>query len=477
MTSRRAALLFWIGLAAMLVLSRLAHLNILWADEDYHLAGAIQVLWGKFPYRDFWYDKPPLNLAWFLLFGAQTGAVLRVAGALLDLGCCVLAYRFACQLWSRAEGFVAAGLLAFFLIFYLPPGVIPQEPDSLMLAPHLGAVLLAWRRRPLAAGLAAGLAFLLNSKGALVLVACLIFDPGGVPWLLAGFLAPNLVAVGLLAGGGALTAYWDQVWRWGFLYAGAEPAAQRGVSGLINWLGFQSALVIGVAAWWIVRTKEESRRRWQFVGWIAVSLIGVAVGWRFAPRYFLQLLPALVIPASRGTVLLAGKMPLLAYLLLGTALAVPLVRFGPRYITLAQEDLHGIAHRWQDVAMDQESREAARVLSKMAGAGDTIFIWGYRPNLIAYTRLPVGARFWDSQPLTGVPADRHLTSAQPVDAGWARRNRVALIQSRPAWIADGLSAFNPALDIHNYPDLSVWLNQYCEAARAGRITLYRLCSR
>ncbi len=163
MASRRAALLFWIGLGAMLVLSRLAHLNILWADEDYHLAGAIQVLWGKAPYRDFWYDKPPLNLGWFLLFGARTGVVLRVAGALFDVACCALAYRFARQVWGRAEGFIAAGLLGFFLIFYLPPGVIPQEPDSLMLAPHIGAVYLAWRRRPMAAGLVAGLAFLISS--------------------------------------------------------------------------------------------------------------------------------------------------------------------------------------------------------------------------------------------------------------------------------------------------------------------------
>jgi hypothetical protein len=418
-----------------------------------------------------------LNLIWFLLFGARTGAVLRVAGALFDVGCCVLAYHFARSIWSRAEGFIAAGLLAFFLIFYLPPGVIPQEPDSLMLAPHVGAVYLAWRRRPFAAGLVAGLAFLLNSKGALVLAACVIFNPGGVAWMLAGFLAPNLVVVGILAGSGALSAYWEQVWRWGFLYAGADPAAQRGLSGLIHWLGFQAALVIGVAAWWIWCGEEESQRRLQFAGWIGLSLIGVAAGWRFAPRYFLQLLPVLVIPASRGIVLLRAKAPLLAYLLLGTALAVPLVRFGPRYVTLALEDVHGVAHRWQDVAMDQESREAARVLSSMAKPGDTLFIWGYRPNLIAYTRLPIGARLWDSQPLTGVPADRHLSSAQPVDADWARKNREELTQSRPTWIADGLSAYNPVLDIHNYPDLSVWLRQYCATAKVGGVTLYRLCSR
>ena len=474
MPSRRAALLFWIALGAVLVLSRLAHRNILWADEDYHLAGAIQVLWGKFPYRDFWYDKPPLNLAWFLLFGARTGVVLRLAGAFLDAGCCVLIYRFARQVWSRAEGFAAAGLLAFFLIFYLAPGVIPQEPDSLMLAPHLGAVYLAWRRRPVAAGLVGGLAFLLSSKGALVLAACLLFDPGGAAWMMAGFLAPNLAALGILAMAGAAGPYWDQVWRWGFLYAGADPAAQRDASSLLNWLGFQAALVIGVAIWWTT-PREESRERWKFVGWIGVSLIGVAIGWRFAPRYFLQLLPALVIPASRGIVLLRQKTPVIAYLLLGASLAVPLVRFGPRYIELAHEDAAGMAHAWQDVALDRESRECARLLSSLAKPADTIFIWGYRPNLVAYTRLPVGSRLWDSQPVTGVPADRHLSSATPVAPEWARENRQELARSRPTWIADGLSAYNPELDIHNYPDLAAWFAQYCEAGRTGGITLYRRC--
>ncbi len=134
--------------------------------------------------------------------------------------------------------------------------------------------------------------------------------------MLAGFLAPNLIVFGFLAGAGALTGYWEQVWRWGFLYAGADPAAQRGVMGLANWLGFQAALVIGVAAWWVTSSKEEARLRLQFAGWIALSLFGVAIGWRFAPRYFLQLLPALVIPAARGVVLFRVKAPLPAYLLL-----------------------------------------------------------------------------------------------------------------------------------------------------------------
>src|SRR5262249_13552939 len=56
------AVLLGSSLFLAVLASRLCHVNLLWADEDYHLAAAIQTLHGKLPYRDFWYDKPPLNL-------------------------------------------------------------------------------------------------------------------------------------------------------------------------------------------------------------------------------------------------------------------------------------------------------------------------------------------------------------------------------------------------------------------------------
>src|SRR5215472_15430156 len=116
MNDRRRDILFWACLSTCILASRLSHVNVLWADEDYHLAGAIQVLQGKLPYRDFWYDKPPLNLLFYLMFGAREGFALRVADALFVCLCCAFAYRFAAHQWSKAEGYIAAALLAFFLI-------------------------------------------------------------------------------------------------------------------------------------------------------------------------------------------------------------------------------------------------------------------------------------------------------------------------------------------------------------------------
>src|SRR5215471_8769929 len=208
MTRRNVA--FWACLCCAVLASRLCHVNLLWSDEDYHLAAAIQVLHGKIPYRDFWYDKPPLNLLFYLLFGAHAGIALRVADAVFVCLCCVFAYRFAASLWSRREGQIAAALLAFFLIFYLIPGVLPLEPDTLMLAPHLAAVYLAWRGKSLWAGIVSGIAFQLNVKGVFLL---LLFPTS---FSVLGFLIPNALIFTWLGLAGTLPAYWEQVWKWGW---------------------------------------------------------------------------------------------------------------------------------------------------------------------------------------------------------------------------------------------------------------------
>lgn len=483
----QAVALFWTGLAALLLASRLCHSYILWADEDYHLAAAIQMLHGKMLYRDLWYDKPPLAALLCLLFGAADGWPLRVAGAVVALGCCATAFAVAAQLWSHREGFFAAALLAFFLVFYVPTAVIPFEPDTLMILPHLAAVYFAIRQRAFAAGAMAGIALLLSPKGVFVLAACLVFYPAGWMPILAGFLLPNAAALGWLAARGALADYFQQVWTWGLLYAGkpgADPQAQRAWSAVPHWLGFHAALVIGTVVGWL---REPRPMRWKLVAWAGISLAGAAVGLRFAPRYFDQLLPALAIPAARGIALLvetarsenvrqrltSARVVLVAVVI---ALAIPAVRFGPRYFSLATESLLDVPFTWSDLAMDQESRMAAALLPGFRRPGDTLFIWGYRPNLVVYTRLAAASRFWDSQAVTGVPADRHLTDSRPVAPEWARRNRMELARSAPSLIFDGLSAYNPQLDIHNFPELSGWLQDYCVAFRARNITVYRRCA-
>ena len=453
---------------------RLCHIHLLWADEDYHLAAAIHILNGKVPYRDFWYDKPPLCAVFYLLIGGYPGWPLRILDAVYILVACYLAYVLARDWWhDELEGYAAALLLAFFTTFYLPSAVIPLAADALMIVPHFAAIYCARRKLPFWAGMWAGIALLFNTKALFVLATCAIIVAPQLPVLLSGFALP--LAVGLVAAllSGAWAGYYEQVWRWGFTYAQGSPVLHPVTTGLrrtANWIGFHAALVAG-AVYGLFRATRSDRN--QLLVWIALSYAAVCLGSRFAPHYFLQLLPPLVIAASRGIALALRAYPKRAAVLFSALLLVPFIRFGPRYVLLAVDNLHRRDPNWSDVVMDLDSQHAAAKIRSLRRSGDTLFVWGYRPDLYVYTRMSSDSRFWDSQPLTGVPADRHLSATDAIYSGPATANRRELTHSHPAFIVDGLSRFNPKLSPSAFPDLRPWMASYKLVDQTKLSLIYR----
>ena len=433
--------------------ARLAHAGIAWVEEAYPAAAAIQLLYGKALYRDVWFDKPPLTAFVYLLWNARIGVPLRIAGAAFVFLCCMMIWKFGREFWGAREGLAAALLLAFFLTFGIPAAVMALAPDLLMILPHAAAVYLAWRGRAFWSGFIAGVAMLVNPKAAFVLAACALWVGSAWPWLLLGFAIPNAAAFAWFG-----APYFEQVWKWGAMYSGHGFSLANGFMRTLNWAGFQCALVAG-AAYAFCREKN-----WRMGGWLLLSLAGVAAGWRFFPRYFFQLLPVMTLMAARGYVLLGRRRVILLALLL-----IPLVRFGPRYVMLANDLAHGRQTEWSDLALDQDSHAAADRIDRQG----TLLVWGYRPDIFAYTRMQAGSRFLDSQPLTGVLADRHLTDSTPAAPDLAARNRAELIQTKPDWIVDGLGPLNPALAITKYPDLRDWLANYKEAGRTRYTVIYR----
>ncbi|MCX6632831.1 MAG: hypothetical protein NTW28_34970, partial [Candidatus Solibacter sp.] len=194
--------LFFVLLFALLLAARLCHVDILWAEETLPLAAAQQLRAGKVLYRDIWFDKPPFAPVLYSALGGAPGWRLRLAGALYALLCCWIAWGFAQDLWGRREGFWAAGLLGFFLIFDFPSSVIPLAADLLMLGPHMAAVWLAYRRRPLWAGALAGVAFTISPKALVVLAVCAWWAPSWA--LLAGFVGVTGAASAWMWRAGAL---------------------------------------------------------------------------------------------------------------------------------------------------------------------------------------------------------------------------------------------------------------------------------
>ncbi|MGI8744485.1 MAG: hypothetical protein ACR2NN_18305 [Bryobacteraceae bacterium] len=427
-----------LSLFAGLLAARLTHSKIVWIEEAYPTAAAIQMLDSKALYRDIWFDKPPLFPTLYLLWDARIGIPLRIAGALFVFGCCLLLFMLASRLWSTREGWAGALLLGFFLTFDTPSAIMALAPDLLMIAPHIAAIYCAIRGRPFLAGLLAGTALLLNSKGIFVLGACLLWTWRAWPWTLAGFVIPNLAAFAWFG-----APYYEQVWKWGVAYTGQGFSLVTGFLRTGNWIGFHLAIMIGAV---LFLWKERS---WRMLAWLSIAVAGVCAGWRFFPRYYFLLLVPVTLMASRGYVLLGRRRAFLLLLLL-----IPLVRFGPRYFLL---DNH-----WTDLALNQDSEAASRLL---VGKPGTLLVWGYRPDVFAYTRMRAGTRFLDSQPLTGVLADRHLTSSVVTFPELAARNRRELIATQPTYIVDGLGRLNPALAITNYPDLHAWLSSYREIGR------------
>jgi hypothetical protein len=234
-------------------------------------------------------------------------------------------------------------------------------------------------------------------------------------------------------------------------------------------MGFHASLVIACL---IAFSSLGKELRWKLGVWIAFSFAGVCLGNRFAPRYFLQLLPPLAIAAARGIMLAWRRDRKVAVAVFGLLLLLPAVRFGWRYATLAMADWKGRASTWPDVAMDLDSRHAADRIISLAKPGDTLFVWGYRPDIYVYTRILPDGLFWDSQPLTGVPADRHLTATAAIYSEGSALNRSAFVKSKPTFVVDGLGPLNPALSVQAYPELRQWLRQYTLIARTRLCLIY-----
>jgi hypothetical protein len=448
-------------LFALLLAAHLMHASVLWTEEDLPLAAALRMLHGATLYRDIWFDKPPLVPAIYSLWGARIGWVLRLAGAVYAFCACLLAYAIAARWWSRREGYWAAALIGFFLTFDTHSAVLPLAADLLLLVPHLAAVLLISRRQYFWAGAAAGIGLLFNTKGLLVLAVCVAFGWEGVLPLLAGFVLPNITALLWLAGSGALIPYFDQVWKWPAQYAGSPVVANpvwNGVVRTANWLGFHAVLVVGYGVW-----LRRERPRSSVLAWFLIAFIGVALGWRFFPRYYFLLLPAMAIPAARGLSTLPRRYVAVAALLM----IVPLARFGPRYIRLSN---------WSDLALDEDSRAASKLALQYAPPNGSLYVWGYRPEDYIYTGLRPATKYLECQALTGVPADRHLTQSAVVLTAGTHEAREELAAARPNVLIDGLSLYNPALQMTRYSELRGWLQSYKEVARTKGSVIYVLKS-
>ena len=228
--------------------------------------------------------------------------------------------------------------MAFYLIFDFPATAIPAASDMLLMAPHLAAVWLAWKRRRCGAALPWASAFWISPKALFVLRGLLLWDLSGAVWIAAGFRAVLAAArhgCGQRAHGGA--------YRLRSMGVGARFTRRarfvanplwNGVLRSANWLGFHAAAVAASAQYslWNDGTPASSAGRKSatlgLAGAGSLALAGVTAGMRFFPRYYFLLMPPLALMAARGFTLARPARGL------GCGAAArrsPLVRFTPDY--------------------------------------------------------------------------------------------------------------------------------------------------
>jgi hypothetical protein len=177
----------------------------------------------------------------------------------------------------------------------------------------------------------------------------------------------------------------------------------------------------------------------------------------------------LTISAARGLTIIRGRAAVVVAII---AMSIPLIRFGPRYGMLANDFLHRRRSQWNDLALDQDSRDASRIALANAPRNASLYVWGYRPEIYVYTALRPATRFLDSQAMTGVPADRHLSQSEVVLTSGTHEARQQLANSRPDILIDGLGLYNQALTMGRYPELRALLDQYQEIARTKGSVIY-----
>ncbi|MBC8167600.1 MAG: glycosyltransferase family 39 protein [Bryobacteraceae bacterium] len=435
--------------------SRLAHMRLVWIEEAYGMAAAAGILQSKELYSSIWFDKPPIYAWFYVLSGATSGLPLRIAGIVLVLTAAGCVWLLARELWGSAEAALAAGLLCFSLTFWIQSAVIAVAPDLLMIAPASLAVLFAIQRRPWLAGILAGICVLCNSKGMIIVGVVLLWTLPDVAKVLAGFLGVQAALLLVVPP----VDYWREVWVWGFGYSRdtfvTNPFSE-GIRRTVSWMAFHLTISVGAAVCLI------RERNWKLLAWLGLSLIAVCGGLRFFPRYYFALLPVMTVVGARGLLLLPVRWRLGVCALL----LIPLVRFGPRYFQTE-------AASWSDTALMEDSRRCSQILKSASRPGDKLFVWGYRPDVYVFSELPAATMFLDSQPLTGVLADRHLSNSQPTFPDIGIQNRRNLTRETPEFIVDGLGPLNASLAISGYENLRGWLRQYEELAHTRTTVIYR----
>jgi hypothetical protein len=422
--------LLFLGLAAALRVPTFSD-RVFNSDEAY-LATQAQILAdGGRLYVDTVDRKPPvvpyLYAAAFQLTGSDGLAPVR---ALAVLAHALTAFMLAIEArrrlrWRYAAVFTGCAYLLAATAF-LPADAQAANFEVFMLPAMTAAMLFGIRDRPAAAGATLGLATLTKQTAAVVLVPLAYLAWRYRRWrsvlILGAAFAIPLVIAALVFGPHDFT-FWVFTGNGGYVdvhgvvgYTIALGARQTG------WFIFGSAALVVLLpfAW---RERRADLDLWL---WLASGVVAVALGLRFFPHYYLQLLPPLALLGARGLDVLSGSRRAGVLIIVGLLALVSTTYFlVPAFTQRESRDTR--------IAL-----AVANYVEHHTGAGERVLVWGQAPEVYWASGRRPATRFATTGFLTGASGGRppSRVGAQYAVPGAADDFFADLRRTSPALIAD-----------------------------------------
>ena len=475
-----------IGLVLLLALPTLTY--PLGRDQGEFATIGRGILQGKVPYVDLWNPKPP---AVFYVYAGVMALFGRTVPALrlIDL---LIAPALLWAVWwiGRRGGGARLGLwaaLLFGIFTFTETFWTLTQNDGIVLLPMLLAMVAALRaadggRRSwgwaVASGALAAIAIWFKYPfalfaGAAVLAYALM--SARLRWKdIAGFAAGLFGALAFGVGAMMSIGAWDALLEsarvtsaytaLGFNLPDFLAAMELALG--YRWSQWGLAFLLGVigavAGLWPRFTPEPRQRKMVLVwlGWLALGFAIMAVQAKGYDYHWLPMLPPLALLAGLGASALTRRFPNWAQVAAGAAVfglaLVAVWRPALPYLS-GQEDQLAYFDRFQGGEFNAgESQRAADFLRAHNVPGDSLYVWGFRPELYYLTDLNPPTRFIFQFPLVAdwYPADWRQEN---VDVLWAALPPyVAVLQTDyMPWVTGSHEDSNTLLQ--EYEELNDWL--------------------
>jgi len=518
---------FFGGIFVVLCLLRLPLPDRPVRDVDESVSAIIATTWldGGLPYRDAIDQRGPVTYALyaltFLLADANDMTAIHWALLVLILVSAGVVFALGRRLLPGSRGaalaFTAAALFTIgsytyrrsqMLAFHTEwPGMLASTVGMLLLWLALGHAEKP-RRNLLLAGICFGLAFLSKQPA--------VFDGGAAGTFLllqaaaqkslfrretlvraallaCGFFGTVLLFIGYFAAQGALWDFYYYYWKYNVdHYTAVVPVAER-LRGLNpfawrrHYLTANPTLFIGsvVSAWVALRSLWQQRQtpesapwgRFLLVLWLVFAYFGASYSGRNFGHYFIQIIPPLCLLTAWLVVDLWHAESLRAKFqrhgLEFRCLLLLVVAIGLIY------SLHRFRRDMAFLTITEPARPRV-VQDSLLGyirshsdAEDTLFVWGYNPEIYLLAPRRAASRYSNTNYLTGMlPWENHRegidTAEHIVPGSWDILIK-ELEQSRPSLIVDtvpGNHRFYRKYPIEAFPRLEGYLEKnYRRSAR------------